>query len=260
MPANPVPTMNGTNLPDTAIELLRGPGSVVAFTGAGVSAESGLATFRGPGGIWEGRSPFELATPGAFAADPALVWKFYAWRRASAAAAEPNPAHRALATLARVRPDFTLITQNVDGLHERAGNTELIRLHGSLWRNRCTREGTEKEDLRDELGELPPRCNCGGMLRPGVVWFGEALPADALERATLAARKAALLMVVGTSAQVYPAADLPRLARRAGAFVVEINPEPTALTDEVDVHLSGVAGEVLPDWLRAAGIPVEEPA
>ncbi len=261
MAANPMPTtMSGTNLPDTVIQRLRGPGPVVAFTGAGVSAESGLATFRGPGGIWEGRSPMELATPEAFAADPALVWRFYAWRRSSAAAAEPNPAHRALAALARARADFTLITQNVDGLHERAGNTELIRLHGSLWRNRCTREGTEAEDRRDDLGELPPHCSCGGMLRPGVVWFGESLPVDALERAAHAAREAALLIVVGTSAQVYPAADLPRLAREAGAFVVEINPEPTGLTGEVDVHISGAAGEVLPDWLRAAGIPLEEPA
>ncbi len=260
MAANPVPSMNATNLPDTVIERLRGPGPVVAFTGAGVSAESGLATFRGPGGIWEGRSPMELATPEAFAADPTLVWRFYAWRRAAAVAAEPNPAHRALAALARVRTDFTLITQNVDGLHERAGNTELIRLHGSLWRNRCTREGTEKDDLRGDLGELPPRCSCGGMLRPGVVWFGEALPAGALEHAARAAKEADLLIVVGTSAQVYPAADLPRLARQAGAFVVEINPEPTALTGDVDVHISGAAGEVLPDWLRAAGIPLEETA
>ena len=197
-------------------ELLAGPGPWLALTGAGVSAESGLATFRGPGGLWEGRDPMELATPEAFRSDPEEVWRFYDWRRKRAAEAEPNDAHLALAALERSRDRFTLVTQNVDGLHERAGSREVIRLHGSLWRLRCTREQTEREDLRTELGPLPPRCDCGAMLRPGVVWFGEGLSPELLEAANRAASDAALVLVAGTSSMVYPAAALPLTARQAG--------------------------------------------
>jgi NAD-dependent deacetylase len=225
------------------------------LTGAGVSAESGLATFRGPGGLWEGRPAVELATPEAFRADPLTVWRFYAWRRNRAAAARPNPAHLALAAIERERGDAALlVTQNVDGLHERSGSRRIARLHGSLWRLRCTEEGTEREDLRTDLGELPPKCECGAWLRPGVVWFGEALPGKAIERATEAARGAKLVIVAGTSSQVYPAAELPRIARAAGAYVVEINPERTPLTPEVDEHLAGPAGTVLPELAATAGI------
>jgi NAD-dependent deacetylase len=233
---------------------LRSGGPILALTGAGVSAESGLATFRGPGGMWEGHDPMELATPHAFEADPLTVWRFYAWRRARAAAAEPNPAHRALAALEAARPGFTLVTQNVDGLHERAGSRNVVRLHGSLWRVRCVDAGHAADDLREDLGELPPRCHCGALLRPGVVWFGEALPADALARAERAAREAALVIVAGTSSLVYPAAELPRIARAASAFVVEVNPEPTPLSDDVDERLAGPAGAILPQLVRAAGV------
>jgi NAD-dependent deacetylase len=227
------------------------------LTGAGVSAESGLATFRGPGGLWEGRQAVELATPEAFRADPRTVWRFYAWRRDRAAAARPNPAHLALAAIERERGDAALlVTQNVDGLHERSGSRRIVRLHGSLWRLRCTAEGTERDDLRADLGELPPKCECGALLRPGVVWFGEALPAEAIERAIEAARGAELVIVAGTSSQVYPAAELPRIARAAGAYVVEINPEPTPLTSEVDEHLGGPAGTLLPELAATAGIDI----
>jgi len=235
------------------ISKLRSGAPILALTGAGISAESGLATFRGPGGLWEGRDPLELATPEAFRADPLTSWRFYAWRREQAAAAEPNAAHRALAELARGRDGFTLVTQNVDGLHERAGSPDVIRLHGSLWRLRCVDDGREFDDRRLDL-PLPPRCPCGGLLRPAVVWFGEPLPADALLRAHAAAERAAVALVVGTSSLVYPAAALPSIARNAGAFVVEINPEPALPAHVVDERLAGQAGEVLPRLLRSAGI------
>jgi NAD-dependent deacetylase len=160
--------------------------------------------------------------------------------------------------LERARPGFLLVTQNVDGLHERCGSRNVVRLHGSLWRLRCTEEGTESDDLRDDLGELPPRCACGAMLRPAVVWFGEALPAEAIERALAAARQAKLAIVAGTSSLVYPAAELPMVARASGAYVVEINPEVTPLTAHADEHLNGPAGAVLPALMEAAGIPVED--
>lgn len=233
---------------------LRDGAPLVVLTGAGISAESGLATFRGPHGLWAGRDPLELATPQAFDDDPLGVWRFYDWRRRQAAIAEPNPAHAALAAWQLAQPDFTLITQNVDGLHERAGSREVVRLHGSLWRLRCVREGLEREDLRTDLGTLPARCDCGGLLRPAVVWFGEALPADAVALAERACRRAAVALVIGTSSLVFPAAALPRLALAAGAWVVEINPEPTPLTPFVHERLAGPAGQIVPRLAGAAGV------
>jgi NAD-dependent deacetylase len=233
---------------------LRRRDPLVVLTGAGISAESGLATFRGPEGIWEGRNPMELASPEAFRTDPMTVWRFYDWRRQQALKAAPNPAHLALAAWEREHDDFTLITQNVDGLHERAGSRNVVRLHGSLWRLRCTAEGREFDDVREDLGPLPPRCECGGMLRPGVVWFGESLPAEAIERADRASRAARLVLVIGTSSLVYPAAALPQVAKSAGAYVVEINPEPTPLSAQVDERLAGPAGRIVPALAEAAGV------
>ena len=245
--------MRRVQVSETLVGLLRSGNPLLALTGAGISAESGLATFRGPGGLWEGRNPMELATPEAFASDPVTVWRFYAWRRERAAAAVPNPAHRALAALEASRADFQLVTQNVDGLHERSGSRSMIRLHGSLWRLRCTAEGIEKEDLRIDLGPLPPRCRCGALLRPAVVWFGERLPAEALQAADRAARQARLVLVVGTSSLVVPAASLPLVAREQGAYIVEVNPEPTPLSPLADERLSGPAGQILPILARCAG-------
>jgi NAD-dependent deacetylase len=227
---------------------------MLVLTGAGVSAESGLATFRGSGGLWEGRDPRALATPEAFAEDPLEVWRFYAWRRARAAEAAPNAAHRALAALERRAGGFLLVTQNVDGLHERAGSRNLVRLHGTLWRSRCVEDGREFDDERSAFDAWPPRCACGGLLRPAVVWFGETLPEAALEQAHRAASEAALVLVVGTSSQVYPAAALPGAAREAGAYVVEVNPERTPLSGQVDERLAGPAAVVLPALLAAAGL------
>ncbi len=231
------------------LSLLRSDPPTVVLTGAGISAESGLATFRGPGGHWEGRDPMSLATPQAFDAEPTTVWRFYDWRRTQAAAAGPNPAHRAIVDLESKLSSLTLVTQNVDGLHERAGTKNVVRLHGSLWTLRCTACGTEQKDLRPRLDPLPPECGCGGMLRPGVVWFGESLPRDAMQEAQNAARLCRLMLVVGTSSLVYPAASIPQFAKSAGAFLVEVNPERTPLTPLVDEYYDGPAGEILPGFV-----------
>ena len=231
---------------ETARRWLAEAERVAVLTGAGISAESGVPIFRGPGGLWRQYRPEDLATPGAFARDPRLVWEWYDWRRSVVAQAAPNAGHLALAELERRTKDFTLITQNVDGLHERAGSRRVLKLHGDLWTLRCTACGAERVDRTVPLPELPPRCPCGGFLRPGVVWFGESLPVDALEQAAAAAARAQVFLVVGTSAVVQPAASLPLLARQAGARVVEINAEPTPLTDIADASFLGKSGELLP--------------
>jgi len=231
---------------------LRGARRVLALTGAGVSAESGVPTFRGPKGLWRQFRPEDLATPEAFARDPKLVWEWYAWRRETIAPLAPNRAHTALAALEERVPEFRLATQNVDGLHAAAGSRRLLELHGSIWRLRCTGCGRTAEDRRVPLPELPPRCACGTVLRPDVVWFGEMLPDAAVEEAVAAARSAEVVLVVGTSSLVYPAAALPRIARAAGAFVIEVNTEPTPLTSSADVSLRGPAAELMPALLAGA--------
>ena len=220
---------------------------VAALTGAGISAESGLATFRdAQTGLWARYDPRELATPSAFARNPKLVWDWYAWRRERVAAARPNPGHFALVELERRTPDFLLITQNVDELHQRAGSRKLVELHGSIARVKCSREGTIVERWEARAGEVPRCAHCGAPLRPDVVWFEEMLPERALAAAEDAARRCDVLLVVGTSAEVYPAAALPVLARRSGATVVEVNPNATSLSAAVDYVLRGAAGTVLP--------------
>jgi NAD-dependent deacetylase len=243
------------------IALLRGRGDLLVLTGAGVSRESGIATFRDAGGVWERVDPMQVATPRAFAADPEFVWRFYDARRARASSAVPNPAHHAIVALETSGRPFLLATQNVDGLHGLAGSKKLVRLHGSLWRLRCTGCGDEHEDLRPSLEPLPPHCAlCGAMLRPAVVWFEEPLPMLEFGRAQRAAREAKLVLVVGTSSLVYPAASLQLAALEAGAYVVEINPEATAFSSHASEHLAGPAGVVLPALLQAAQIPMEQHA
>lgn len=221
--------------------------SIAVLTGAGISAESGIPTFRGAGGLWRQFRAEELATPQAFARDPKLVWEWYDWRRGLIAQAEPNAGHRALALLERRVANFSLITQNVDGLHDRAGSRVVLKVHGDIWTLRCTECGRAREDFRAALPQLPPRCTCGGVERPGVVWFGEGLPGDVWAQAEDAARGAELFLVIGTAAVVYPAAGLVRLAKANGARVVEINVEETAMSGVVDVSLRGPAGEILPE-------------
>jgi NAD-dependent deacetylase len=231
---------------EKAREWIREARSVAVLTGAGISAESGVPTFRGPGGLWRQYRPEELATPEAFRRDPRLVWEWYDWRRQRIAQARPNAGHEALVRLERSKPRFWLITQNVDGLHERAGSRRVIKLHGDIWLVRCVACGREQRDERVPLPELPPRCACGGLLRPGVVWFGEALPPGAWEAAEQAVREAEVLLVVGTSAVVYPAAGLIPLAQACGARVIEVNPEETPMSARLDCSLRGPAGVILP--------------
>jgi len=234
--------------------------SLCVLTGAGVSAESGIPTFRGADGLWRQFRAEDLATPEAFARNPLLVWEWYAWRREILHGAQPNLAHCALAELEASRAGsasaFTLITQNVDGLHERAGSRKVIRLHGSIWELRCTACGAERQDYSVPLNPFPPRCTCAQqrslegvaektLMRPGVVWFGERLPEQAWRDAAAAAAAADVMLVVGTSALVHPAASLPLLAKQRGAFLVEVNPEPTPLSGMADLVLTGKAGEVL---------------
>lgn len=225
------------------------------LTGAGVSQESGIPVFRGTGGLWRRHRAEQLATPEAFARDPKLVWEWYDWRRSVVAGKKPNPGHLALAELERRAADFTLITQNVDGLHDQAGSEHVLKLHGDLWAVRCLECGVEKMDQRVPLPELPPQCECGGLLRPGVVWFGEALPGEILQGAIAAARAAQVFLVVGTSAVVQPAASLPLLARESGACVIEVNAEETPLTPIADASLRGAAGQVLPLLVEVAVEP-----
>ena len=228
---------------------------VVALTGAGISAESGVPTFRGDEGLWRQFRPEELATPHAFAHDPELVWEWYDWRRGLIGACRPNPAHQALADMEARLPDFTLITQNVDGLHRLAGNRRVLELHGDIWRLRCTRQGTTLLDRTTPLPEIPPRCaDCGELLRPDVIWYGESLPEDVLEAAFTASATCDIMLVVGTSAVVQPAATLPLIAKQNGAVLVEINPQPTPLSDYADLTLRQPAAKALPQlwetWQR----------
>jgi len=229
-------------------ERVRAAQSIAVLTGAGVSAESGIPTFRSNGGYWRTHRFEDLATPEGFARDPRLVWEWYEERRQGIAAAQPNAGHEALAALEKRTPRFALITQNVDGLHDLAGSKNVIKLHGDIWNLRCVKCRREHVD-RSVLSELPPYCDCGGMLRPGVVWFGEALPAGAMERATEAVRQADVLIVAGTSAQVYPAAGLIPLALSTGGVVIEVNPDGTDFSDEVTFNLQGTSAEVLPQLL-----------
>jgi NAD-dependent deacetylase len=223
--------------------------SVAVLTGAGISAESGIPTFRGAAGLWRQYRPEDLATPEAFARDPKLVWEWYDWRRGLIAKAQPNAAHCALARLERRVSGFTLITQNVDGLHDRAGSRNILKVHGDIWTVRCSACGKERQDLRPSIPDLPLRCACGALERPGVVWFGEPLPAEVWQRAETVVREAALFLVIGTAAVVYPAAGLANLAKSAGAKVVEINVAETPLSPFVDASLRGPAAEILPQLL-----------
>ena len=247
----PFPSMPATAIPESLIAALRDARRVAVLTGAGVSAESGVPTFRDARtGVWARYDPHELATPEAFQRNPKLVWEWYAWRRERVGGVEPNPGHVALAELEFLVPELTLVTQNVDGLHRRAGSRRVLELHGDITRVKCFDCDAQASSWADE--PVPPRCAlCGGPLRPDVVWFGETLPARELEQAMEAARLADVFLCVGTSSLVYPAAALPQLALDSGATVVEINPEATPLSPAARHVLRGPAGVVLPDLLEA---------
>jgi len=248
---------------DTLIEKLRNTQHLVILTGAGVSAESGIATFRDAlTGLWENYDAETLASEFGFRADPALVWGWYEWRRNRVLRAQPNPAHYAIAQLEKVLPKLTLITQNVDDLHERAGSSKVLHLHGSINKPRCLACDEPYAFLDEVLPNAtsdresridPPRCNlCDGPIRPGVVWFGEQLPANEWELAQEACRDCDLMLVIGTSGIVWPVANLPYLADEKGACIVQINPIISGLNGVANFNLAGKAGEVLPELYAAA--------
>ena len=243
---------------EAARELLAGVRRLAVLTGAGMSAESGVPTFRdAQTGLWSRFDPMQLASPEGFRADPSLVWRWYAWRRGLVARAQPNAGHIALAQAAGRFDSLRIVTQNVDGLHQRAGSREVIEIHGNILRSRCLDECGVRYDLPEDLpaGE-PPRCpNCGSWLRPDVVWFGEMLDPGLLDAAEQAATGAEALLVVGTSGLVYPAAGLPLRARRAGCRVIIVNPQPTEIDSVADDVVTGAAGVVLPALLAAAAPP-----
>lgn len=249
-----------------ARELIGRAERIIVLTGAGVSAESGVPTFRGTGGLWKSHRPEQLATPEAFARDPRTVWEWYGWRRSIVASCAPNPAHLALARLALARP-VTLVTQNVDGLHHRAAEAVAesreaaaraypLEVHGAIHRDRCSGCGARSlgaVEVDTTSAETLPRCAmCGALLRPDVVWFGEPLDMDVLGAAFAAAESADLCLVVGTSSLVYPASAVPETALRAGASLVEVNPEETPLSPLATVTVRAAAGAVLPRVLAAA--------
>jgi NAD-dependent deacetylase len=225
---------------------------VAALTGAGISAESGVPTFRQPQtGLWAQYDPQELATPSAFSRDPQLVWSWYEWRRGIISQSKPNPGHFALVEFARRIPEFSLVTQNVDGLHQQAGSPGVIELHGNIFRNICF-DARHPIDSWPATQDKPPLCPlCGSLLRPDVVWFGEAMPGEALEAAWSAAESCNIFLSIGTSTIVEPAASLPFMASECGAIVVEINPQPTPLSRIASYSLRGPAGEILPGLVEA---------
>lgn len=239
------------------IQRLREAGKVLVLTGAGVSAESNIPTFRGEGGWWRSRNPAELATFAAFEKDPKLVWEWYEYRRGLIANASPNPAHVVLAELEAPDREVFIITQNVDDLHERAGSHRVIHIHGSIWNVICLKDGKSYEDRRVPLPTLPPTCACGGILRPGVVWFGESLPPDASAHVDDYLRHTHIdvALVIGTEATFGYIGDWALRANRSEALLVEINPNPTVLSPYADVRLQGKAGEILEEVKK--GLPLD---
>ena len=242
---------NEAVIPDALIEALRSSRHICVLTGSGISAESGVPTFReAQTGLWERFDPHELATPEAFQSDPELIWKWYRWRRELIAKVEPNAGHKALVDLAGQVNEFTLVTQNVDGLHQRAGSQNVIEFHGNLFEDRCFVEGRVVTDEYDASATVPTCPACGSNLRPGVVWFGEAIPQNALQDSMTAASSCDLFLSIGTSSLVWPAAGLADTARAAGATIVEVNPDTTPLSNATDFQLNGNAGTILPELLE----------
>jgi NAD-dependent protein deacetylase/lipoamidase len=232
------------------ISKLQSSDSVAVFTGAGISAESGVPTFRGDEGLWEKFKPEELANFDAFMRNPELVWEWYKARKKIIASIQPNPGHVAIAEMEQRYRKFAVITQNIDNLHRRAGSKTVFELHGNIERNYCTGCGKLFPDAGIMSGPSVPRCpSCGGLIRPDVVWFGEILPVDQWESSVKAAERAEIFLSVGTSAVVFPAASLPSIAKRAGAYVVEVNIERTDLSSMADEVILGRSGEILPQLL-----------
>jgi NAD-dependent deacetylase len=240
-------TYLSSRIPADLIVSMRAARHIAVLTGSGISAESGVPTFRdAQTGLWSKYDPQSLATPEAFEQDPKLVWDWYRWRRELIAEARPNRGHIALVEMEMMVPKFSLITQNVDGLHRLAGSSNPIEIHGNIMRSRCTLEGVIVEEIDDAAGDLPCCPDCGSLLRPDVVWFGEALPPVNFDRAFNASRACDVFLSIGTSGMVQPAASLSLESRNAGAITVEINIEDTPLTPYFDFVLRGSAAKILP--------------
>jgi NAD-dependent deacetylase len=240
---------------DEAVALLKPVQKLVVTTGAGMSKESGIPTFRdAPNSLWANFKPEDLATPEGFRRDPALVWNWYVERRKMIGEASPHPGHFAVAELEPMFDEFLLVTQNIDDLHRKAGSINIVEVHGNIFRYKCFDNGHVVETLPPST-EVPPRCRCGSMIRPDVVWFGEMLGQEDLDRAFAGLSTCEAVLVVGTSGLVYPAAGFPQAAKNLGAAVVEVNPDETAITDLADVFIKAPAGEALPvlvERLKAA--------
>lgn len=241
------------DIPDALANALRDARHVCIVTGAGVSAESGVPTFRdAQDGLWARYEPTDLATPEAFLADPVLIWRWYRWRRELVAEAEPNPGHIAIAQLSELVPRLTLVTQNVDDLHQRAGSRDVIEFHGNIFDDRCFADGSLQAG--DDAAAVPLCSDCGSNLRPGVVWFGESIPEQALNESCAAAADCDLFLSVGMSSLVYPAAGLADLAKQNGATVVEINPNPTMNAANFDVSIAANSGFVMPELINSLSL------
>jgi len=240
-------------IPEKLISIFRNASSIAVLTGAGISAESGVPTFRdAQTGFWAQFNPEDLATPQAFRRNPKMVWEWYDFRRGLIRNMNPNVGHYALVEIQKRVASFALITQNVDDLHARAGSEHILELHGNITRTKCFVENTPVSSWKDD-GNVPPRCpNCGGLLRPDVVWFGEDLPRSEMLKAMEAAQTCDVFMSIGTSGVVYPAAGLPFTALQSGATVVDINPEETPLSAKAHFSIRGKSGEILPDLVRRA--------
>ncbi|HNQ47142.1 MAG TPA: NAD-dependent deacylase [Syntrophorhabdus sp.] len=238
---------------ESVVERLTQANSLLVITGAGISAESGIPTFRGADGLWRNYRAEDLATLNAFERDPVTVWEWYDWRRGIIGRAEPNPGHLAIKDLEDMFENFLLITQNVDGLHGRTGIRNIVEIHGNLWRTKCTREGKISMLMDVPLRSIPPRCDCGAVLRPDVVWFGESIPSYALDLSFNVLEQCDTLIVVGTSGVVYPVASFPQTVKDNGGYVVEVNVEPTPISAIADASLYGNSGDILPmlvKWLK----------
>ena len=231
---------------EKALKRLKETRSLRVITGAGISAESGIPTFRGDEGLWKQYRAEELATPYAFERDPKTVWEWYDWRRGIIAKTKPNPGHYAIKTMEEIFDYFGLITQNVDGLHDRTGIKNMVEIHGNLWRARCLRDGRVSMLMDVPLKEIPPLCTCGGLLRPDVVWFGESIPTYGIQKSYQLMEQCDTLIVAGTSGAVYPVASFPENVKARGGFVIEINIERTPISNIADVTLIGKSGEILP--------------
>lgn len=238
-----------------ACTILKEVKTLFVLTGAGISAESGIPTFRGVDGLWKNYSAADLATPQAFRKDPKMVWEWYHWRQGIISKAEPNPAHYALVALEKKMARFLLLTQNVDNLHPRAGSENVLELHGNIFRTRCLACGeiADYQKPAETSSNALPKCTCGGLLRPDVVWFGEAIPQDIWQNSLDFLSQADAALICGTSGIVWPAAAIPEIAQHSNTKIIEINLEPTPVSSIVDVSIQGKAGEVLPKIVAALG-------